>query len=138
MTATDVHEKITIEASEKAVHEVRFIENIEIGRVVRQGDIYIHRVDDAHAHGSMRSGKSSRQLAVGETQGSRHISMSPSIVYEGTTPPKNCISSLLGPCVISDKRFTVLHPEHAYVSLPAGTYQVTHQMDARTLSRVQD
>jgi hypothetical protein len=59
-------------------------------------------------------------------------------VYLGTTPPEWAKRALLGPMFRLFSRGTVTHPEHAHISLPAGTYQVTHQMDARTLQRVRD
>lgn len=134
-TAIEVHEQIEREAKEKAVQEIRDVKSIEVGKVVRQGDIYIHRVAYDHAHGK----PSKRQLAIGETQGSRHIADEPSEVFEGTMLPTWCErGTFLGPLVKSKKRFKVTHPEHAHVSLPKGTYQITHQMDAASRQRVQD
>jgi hypothetical protein len=136
LTAVQARERIEREAKEKAVQEVRHIKSIEIGKVVRQGDIYIHRVADEHKHGKESK---SRQLAIGNTQGSRHVAESPSKAFDGTTLPTYCDQrTFLGPLVQSKKRFTVTHPEHAHVSLPAGCYQITHQTDARTMGRVQD
>jgi hypothetical protein len=135
MSAVEAHETIVREAKERAVQEVRRIDAIKPEQVVRQGDIYIHRVPDAHPRGKTAA----RQLALGNTQGSRHVAEAPSKVFVGTTLPIGCQPrTFLGPLVESDERFTVTHPEHAHVSLPAGTYQVTHQMDARSLQRVQD
>src|SRR5205085_2372667 len=113
-----------------------FIEKIDVGCVVRQGDIYIHAVDSDHKHGEKSK---SRQLALGETMGSRNVAEASAHVYAGTTLPEWCDRrTFLGPLVKAKKRFVVTHPEHAHVSLPAGEYQVTHQMDARTMARVQD
>jgi len=135
-TVIEAHEEIERLAKEKAVLEVRRIEGIEIGKVVRQGDIYIHRVDEKHARGNRLK---SRQLALGNTMGSRHIAEPPAKVFEGTTLPGWCDRrTFLGPLVESKKRFTVTHPEHAHVDLPPGCYQITHQMDARTMERVKD
>ena len=136
LSAVEAHETISREAKEKAVQEVRRVEKIEIGKAVRQGDIYLHRVAAKHPRGKASK---SRQLAIGDTMGSRHIAEQPAKVFVGTTLPEGCdASTFLGPLVEGDERFTVTHPEHAQVSLPAGTYQVTHQMDARSLQRVQD
>ena len=136
MTAVQARERIEREAKEKAVQEVRRIKSIEIGKVVSQGDIYIHRVADDHKHGKELK---SRQLALGNTQGSRHVAESPSKVFEGVKLPGYCDArTFMGPLVKALKRFTVSHPEHAHVSLPAGCYQITHQTDSRTMSRVQD
>lgn len=136
-TAERVHSQIVSEASQRAAPGVRVISSIKVGQVVRQGDIYIHRVGSNHSRGAVAR---SRQLAVGTTQGSRHVAELPAIVYEGSERPKWCTGQLLGPLFVvpAGQRCVVSHPEHAHVDLPAGTYQVTHQMDARTLDRVRD
>jgi hypothetical protein len=127
------------EAAKLADSSVRHVEKIEIGQAVRQGDIYIHRVAANHARGKVRTGASARQLALGAQANARHIAEPPAVVYEGSEIPSTCATgTFLGPLVESDAPFTVSHPEHAAVCLPAGTYQVTHQMDARTLDRVED
>jgi hypothetical protein len=113
----------------------RRIEAMQIGQVVRQGDVYIHRVSADHPKGDKLK---SRQLAVGSTKGARHVAEPPAAVYQGIMPPPDCDSTLLGPRIDSERRFTISHPEHPDFSLPAGAYQVTHQMDARTMKRTQD
>lgn len=136
VAAQEVHRQIEQQAGERVVREVRHIASIEVGRAVRQGDIYIHRVHGKHPHGKSRK---SRQLAIGETRGSRHIAEAPAQVFEASTRPEWCGErTFLGPVIVAEERFLVTHPEHAHVSLPCGTYQVTHQTDARTLERVQD
>lgn len=127
------------QAAELADATTREVDAIEIGKAARQGDIYIHRVADNHPRGAMRKGPDARKLAIGESVNSRHIAEAPAICYEGTTLPGDCDPrTFLGPCIVSPDRFMVTHPEHAAKSLPGGTYQVTHQMDARTLDRVAD
>ena len=117
----------------------REIAEMKPGQVVRQGDIYLHRVEADHPRGAVRKGAMARQLAIGSQSGARHLADPPAVVYEGTTLPAWCAErTFMGPCVVSDAPFTVSHPEHAHVKLPAGTYQVSHQMDARTLDRVRD
>jgi hypothetical protein len=134
--AATAHAEIERLAKVNAKPEVRVIEKIDVGCVVRQGDIYIHTVEETHAHGDKLM---DRQLALGNTQGSRHIAEAPAAIYAGTTVPQWCDRrTFLGPLVKSKKRFVVTHPEHAHVSLPAGEYQITHQMDARTMDRVRD
>lgn len=137
--AIEAHAEIERLAKENAVQEIRVIESIEIGKVVRQGDIYIHAVKADHKHGNAAK---SRQLALGNSQGSRHVAAGNKfsvLVYDGTTLPEWCDRrTFLGPLVKAKKPFTITHPEHAHVRLPAGCYQVTHQMDARTMERVQD
>jgi hypothetical protein len=134
--AATAHAEIERLAKEKAVPELRYVERMEIGQVVRQGDIYIHRVADSHPRGKRLE---SHQLAIGETTGSRHTVEAHAEVYEGTTLPDYCSpGTFLGPLVTAKERTLYPHPEHAHYSLPRGTYQVTHQMDARTLERVKD
>ncbi len=43
-----------------------------------------------------------------------------------------------GPVIEADERFMLTHPEHANHSFPAGVWQVTYQMDARSQRRVED
>lgn len=132
----DVHLEIERQAQEKVVHEVRMIEAIDVGQAVRQGDIYAHKVAPSHPHGLEQK---TRQLAMGDTAGSRHVAELPATVYEGTSLPSTCLNdTFLGPCIVSPGRFTIVHPEHAHFSLPAGTYQVTHQLDGRTKQRAID
>lgn len=123
-------------AAESASSDVRVV-NPEVGQVVRQGDIYIHRVPDGHRHGAHLE---HRQLAVGTSMGARHIVAmdSPVSMFVGTMRPAWALGALLGPCVVATGSWKVNHPEHANCVLPAGLYQVTHQMDALTLQRVAD
>jgi hypothetical protein len=131
---TEVLEQIEQSAATKNDTETRFIKKIDLNQVVRQGDIYIHKVAT-----DWKVGKPvSNQLAMGSTKGSRHFAESPAKCYEGVDAPQYMTNTLLGPVIQSTDRFTISHPEHAHISLPAGTYAVTHQMDARTLRRVQD
>lgn len=135
-SAEEVHSLIEREAKEKAVHEVRKILEIKVGQVVRQGDIYVHCVEARHARGKKTE---NRQLAMGKSRGSRHVAEGTVEVFEGTTAPEWCRrGTFLGPVIVAAQPFTITHPEHAYVELPAGVYQVTHQMDARTADRVLD
>lgn len=134
--AAEAHATIERLAKEKAVAEMRVVEAIAVGKVVRQGDIYIHRVNDDHVRGAQTEG---RQLAMGQSTGSRHVAEAPAQVFEGIKAPEWCAFRIfLGPVIEAKDRFVVTHPEHAHVSLPAGVYQVTHQMDARTGKRVVD
>ena len=127
----------TITETAKTVNtqEIRHIESMEISQVVRQGDVYLHRVKDKHKRGAIRT---SRQLAPGVTMGSRHVAEGDVTIYEGTTDPPKTTRLEIGPVIVALDRFTVTHPEHAHYSLPSGTYQVTYQLDPRTNQRVQD
>lgn len=133
-TATETFKKI----EEKAVISkpfTRHISEMNIGNVIRQGDIYVEKVDDNHHHAS---DKAMRQLAIGNTQGSRHIADGDVEIF---SPSEK--SPLVGPVVKAQSRWILTHPEHGHFSLPAGCYQVRYQRDyaserAEEIRRVQD
>lgn len=136
-TAAQAHERVQRAAAVRP--EVRDARSLQVGEVVRQGDVYLHRVDDDHPHGPEAT---SRQLAIGTSQGSRHIAETGAAqVFQGTALPQWCEEgTFVGPCLVipEGSTETVTHPEHAHVLLGPGTYQVTHQTDAATRQRVQD
>ena len=129
-------EALTKIAKETAVDKPRAMK-YKIGSYGRQGDIYIHPVSAEHKHGEATK---DHQLAVGEGRGSRHIVEGDVKVFLGTTLPTTVNDrTFLGPMIeVGSKGATITHPEHAHVNLDAGFYQITHQMDARTLQRVRD
>jgi hypothetical protein len=137
MTAIQAHE--TLELAAQPRPEVRDCTSFKVGDVFRQGDCYIAKVDDSHARGKARS---DRQLAIGNTQGSRHVAEAPALVFEGTTAPPwfDQSRALLGPVLVVPKGETALvsHPEHAHGLLGEGTWQTTHQLDWQSQQRVQD
>jgi hypothetical protein len=147
MTAIEAYQAIQEYAAKKAKKEVRAAGlMMQIGQGGRQGDIYIYRVSDDHPRGRRLE---SRQLALGTTTGSRHMAVGEDVeVYEGVKAPDflkalgvrgRKVKIPLGPLiVVKGDRFSGEHPEHAHYLLGPGTYQVTHQLDARTLQRVQD
>ena len=134
----DVIAQLIREADEKAIQSERVVHRMEVGRVLRQGDIYIHRVADDHPHGK-EIARGKIQLALGQSVGQRHFLVGDLVAYEGTKPPPTCKPDImLGPCVVVRKRAANTHPEHAHASLPPGTYQIEHQLNWRTRQRVQD
>lgn len=122
--------KVTVEG-------LRICRNMKIGQVVRQGDIYIHRVDDNHPHGKKTN---NHQLAIGINLGSRHIADESFDVYEGTQLPEYVNSKhFLGQLIKGKKDSSMItHPEHGNICVGKGTFQITHQMDIRTMQRVRD
>lgn len=134
-SAVQVLERIRRAAEKNKVSEPRKRKALEAQEVLRQGDIYVHREADDHPRGHDFG---TRQLVRGVTAGSRHVAEAPAKVYEGVQAPAYCRNTLLGPVVVSTKRLRITHPEHAALDLPAGTYQVTYQRDARTGGQVQD
>jgi hypothetical protein len=129
--------KLVDDANEKAVSSTRNVHAIKIGQLIHQGDVYVHRVADDHPRGKVVG---SHKLAIGEGEGSNHFAEGASVVcHEGTTVPEWLArGTFLGPVVVATDRWMVTHPKHACYSMPAGTYQVAHQMDARTLQRQRD
>ena len=117
--------------------EIRVISKCDIGQGYRQGDIYIYRVADNHVHGKKIG---TNKLAIGEGEGSNHFAEGEIELFEGTKLP-NFLNSgtFLGPLIKAPNGFKNTHPKHAHCWMEqGGTFQVTHQMDARTLQRVKD
>lgn len=125
------------QAEKVKIHGLRDCRSMKIGQVVRQGDVYIHKVDDNHPHGEATT---NHQLAQGITLGSRHIADESFEVFEGTTLPQWVSRGhFLGPCIKTEKDTALIsHPEHANVALGKGVFQITNQMDIRTMERVRD
>ena len=129
LTAAEAH--ITIEdfAKSKADSKVRVVPSIPIGKSIRQGDVYLTRIKSLPKDFVETD---NMQLAPGTTQGSRHIMVNAK-VYKN---PK--ARNTEGPIVVAKERCLLEHPEHAHFDLPAGTYQVTYQLDYATQQRVND
>ena len=121
--------------------DTRVVEAIKTGQWARQGDVYIVAIDPAEVENWKPT--DNRQLAHGETAGSRHTVDSSVTVLANpggytTQVISRGVARLLGPQIQAKDRFTVSHPEHADISLPAGNYQVCFQCDPQTQKRVQD
>ena len=128
LTAQAAFERVQESA---AVDDTRFARTIQIGEGVRQGDLYLFRVEPRIERGT----KTGRQLAPGNTQGSRHVAAGRGVeVYAVPGGP------LDGPVVVADRRWRLEHPEHADIDMPSGTYQVSYQRDfaAEQIRRVAD
>lgn len=106
------------------------------GDVVRQGDLYLVCIE------SMPVGKATdnRQLAPGNTQGSRHIlsgdvTIVTSVDYQSlkrvapeSFAKRDLESVLVGPAFSCNSDVEVTHPEHGHKVLPEGTvWQVIYQ-----------
>lgn len=134
-TATAIWQTIET-AAQTATRETRHIEEtMAIGQVVRQGDLYIHRVAADHPRGMPRT---ERQLAPGTSRGSRHLVEGAVELYEGITVPRGLTHTLIGPRLVATARWLGTHPEHAAISMPPGDYQITYQLDAASQRRVVD
>lgn len=155
-SAIEVHEIIEKNAKE-ASQEKRMIETIKVGQAIRQGDIYMVRLDDKGlTEIKMNAGSlivnvdeirkkgvkaDTRQLAPGESKGSRHIIGEGPTIYKSNAVIPNRFggmtqaADLIGPVVVAGDRFELTHPEHAHFSLPAGVYQVFYQGDWQGVMR---
>lgn len=123
--------------AEESDNAMRVVHNMKLNQAVRQGDIYLIKIDrDISALKPMAGQK----LAPGTTQGARHFADAPARLYEDDNAPIQGViaTALRGPVVSSPERFTVSHPEHAHISLPGGTYQTLYQLDFQAQRRVAD
>lgn len=134
--------EIIKDLTEKAVKlnrkETRIVKEWPIGKAVRQGDVYLHRVDMKHPIGE---GLNIRQIADGTSIGSRHILLGDVKVYQGIKLPSyvNDRWPLGYTFDVGQEGATVTHPEHAHIDICVkGRYVVTHQMDMQTMRKVSD
>jgi hypothetical protein len=137
---TEMQEAMSKVTNISADPEVRILRRMELNSAIQQGDIYMHRVSPSQAKGKPLG---TRQVAIGTNVGARHIVEGNVKVFEGVNlPPKfkgsQFLNQLLGPVVEAEDTFVLTHPEHAHHQLPAGTYQVTYQLDWATKERVLD
>lgn len=135
-----------VKSIEGAPHDpdLRITRRIEVGSVVQQGDVYLHRVADDHARGK-QIGVGAVQVALGTGNGARHIAEGAVEVFEGRAlpdyvePPMDVdAGEITGPLVMAKETWLLTHPEHPHHRLPAGCYQVSYQFDPQTMRRVMD
>ena len=126
--ATGIMETMEVmrKSAEKINHrELRTVPEMAIGKAIRQGDIYVRKVEKVPDHFTVETHK--LQLVAGSTKGSQHfVAKTPSLKI--WIDPNNK-DALAGPCIVSRERVDIKHPEHACFNLPAGTYQITYQRD---------
>jgi hypothetical protein len=127
--------KTSAEKSEMFGGKVERIGSPSIGDVVRQGDLYLVCVENASG-----TRTSNRQLAPGDTQGSRHVLAGDCEVFIDCQSVANVPRELLGPAFRCSGDVTVEHPEHGHKILPAGTcWAVVYQRAfAEEIRRAQD
>jgi len=132
MSETNVMEQIKKIQDAPADQDLRITRRIEIGSVIQQGDVYLHRVADG-------------QVALGVGNGARHVAEGDVDVFAGQQLPPNVRApmdvqpqEITGPVVVATKTWHLTHPEHPHHRLPAGVYQVTYQYDPHTMRRVVD
>jgi hypothetical protein len=146
LTAAAVYSSVAQDVESIKNDEHALIPDMEPGDCVRQGDVYIIAVD-VQIKGSPYAG---RQLAMGTTQGSRHIAEAPAElvtvdedraaeILNRLIPSTRGQQLFFGPAIYAAEPWTVSHPEHGDRTLPAGNYLVTHQRTwANEVRRQQD
>jgi len=133
-TAIEIHKEVEKKATSTLKNNLK-VNTIKINQWVRQGDIYIRRIENITGKVPLES----RQLAPGNTKGSRHV-IPDSIhvnIFEGYVG-KDIHNFMKGPQIEAKEEFTVTHPEHAHMTLPKGNYQVTYQLDFAKQERAKD
>lgn len=129
------------EFAARAFSETRIVDNIKVGQFVRQGDLYITRIEKVNKTGHKVTAE--RQLAPGTNQGSRHTVNGDVTVYARAGDNLNVDRNtrgftVMGPQLSSETSFRVEHPQHAHFLLPPGDYQVSYQVDPNQMARVMD
>jgi hypothetical protein len=123
-----------------------------VGDWAHQGDVYLIPIKSRPAVWSVETTQESRQIAVGQGEGSNHRVTGNVRVYWPESAQKAAEScpiklheganaallQVLGPVIEADEAFQLTHPKHAHHELPAGVYLTVYQLDRRTMRRVQD
>ncbi len=110
--------------------EIRFyrVHLTGLGHEIRQGDIFLYPIEPPNLDGLKEI--ESRQLAPGNSKGSRHILAGKVRVFDpGSSDP------LDGPIFEQIERGLLEHPEHAGDSLARGWYKVRFQLDLMAANR---
>jgi len=140
MIVLEAIKKIEKHAEEISTQDIRVVKEHIVGKCIRQGDVYIHMVDDTFEVGKELS---IRQVADGVSMGQRHILKGHCKVYECNKIPEYVHRDFSGfvsyAFDVLDNGCVLTHPEHADDEFHAkGRCVVTYQMDKMTRQRVQD
>jgi hypothetical protein len=138
MTPIQAHEQIE-RCAKSAKADPITVDSIAVGEFCRQGDIYLMRIRSVNKSWAKTD---NRQLAPGSSAGSRHVVTAGPTLFDAPGTNAREVTRhgvrLLGPQISADKTFTVIHPEHAHVTLPPGNYQVSYQLDFHKQRAVRD
>lgn len=138
ITAIQAHTQIEQFATTKAKNDVRIInvkKDMPIGKCVRQGDIYVRRIEPLTDRSKYAEFKDN-QLAPGNTQGSRHIVAGNVKLVKATDA-----NMFTGPVIEATDEFIIQHPEHAHFKFEncdGACFAVSYQLDFQTRERVRD
>ena len=135
MTATIAYDNILSHAESIKNDEPQRVETWSRGDAWPQGDVLFVCLDRLPG-GAVKIENPQVQLAPGTTQGSRHCLDSLDGITQYRLPSG---TPLDGPILQAERQFTVTHPEHGDVSLPAGYVGVVYQRQfAEELRRAAD
>lgn len=137
LTAENVLTDLQKHAESIKSGEAQTVGTASLGDVVRQGDLYL-TVIEALPPSAKKSKQ--KQLAPGTTQGSRHIADAQtfeadkgeivSAIRKANPNALPDVERFIGPLVVFSEASPVMHPEHGWVTMPAGSVcAVTYQRD---------
>ncbi len=131
MTKTKQKKSVEMPAVERIVNDApKLLSTFAVGDVAHQGDLIIVAIDQLPASAKPRK---NRQLADGDTQGSRHVLEHGEVFDADPWEVRKIIHRLtgcdveeqyIGPVFISPAEPTendLVHPEHGNQGYPAGT-----------------
>ena len=122
MSATDAYNEVQGHIESIKNDADHRIETCSPGDSWAQGDILLTNI--AKLPENVKEVPVEIQLAPGSTQGSRHCLDSAQDIQMFKL---NDATPLNGPVLLAGREFTVQHPEHGNITLPAGCYFVTYQ-----------
>lgn len=135
LNTAEVVEKV--QRSAKKMQEMRECPEMKVGQFARQGDIYIERISSISKEGKEVK---SHQLAPGTSKGSRHVVQAEQGVKIFQSAPNLGARALfqVGPAIEAACDFVISHPEHAWMKMKKGLYQIWYQLDFHRKERVKD
>lgn len=149
ITAIERHAKRIAagKAKVKPGQPFRFSEAAQTGDGVWQGDLGICLVAGVPKGFVLvdKPTEADKQLVPGNTQGSRHCleSLDGVLIYRPAKWPQSAEEDYIGPCLVTERDTTILHPTHGPVTILAGsivqcTYQREYDQELRRSRRSAD
>ena len=149
-TATATFTTVKKSAEQIRNDETQSVGTVSPGDVIRQGDLYLVALDNLD--GIEATPISDRQLAPGNTQGSRHVIAGQAELLKASSPDAVAARintlvrdarvepALVGPLVLAGAGCELTHPEHGNFRLPEGEcFAVVYQRAfAEEVRRQQD
>lgn len=147
----ELHKELE-EAIKSSSQLMRDCTQMEIGEHSRHGDCYFHRIKSKPKCWDVETTDQSRQVAVGQGEGSHHCAKGEVQVFwprSAQEASKECPIKhfpndeaarlvTIGPIIIAPKGWIATHPKHAHHEFGPGIYLTTFQLDRRTMRQVRD